>query len=385
MTSVTLPLALMWFGVVMALIACLVWQYFTYPIVRRCGVGDLKEMPLVSVIVPARDEEANIERCVRCLLDQSYPTSHYEIIVVDDGSTDRTASLVTALAGESGRVVLLNAGAVPEGWGGKTHACQVGATRATGQVLFFLDADTFADKSMLASCWDKMEERGCDLLSFTPHEEMLGIWERTVMPWGFLLLALEFDFRKVNTPSCPDAVANGQCMIFRRVCYESIGGHGCVKGEILEDICMAKAVKSAGFGLFFARGEELASTRMYQRFSDLRDGLVRITQRVLGGSRRTLVHIGVSFVLALCPLGVPVLVLYVGGCDQVIVGILAVISSLSFFALSGWMCHYFRIPLVWALFSPIGFALWGALVFDGLVRRRGIRWKGRVISSRVSG
>ena len=231
----------------MGVLTRLGWQSFVLPQLRVVEGGPSGDGLLVSVIIPARDEEANIGRCLSCLQEQNLRPECFEVIVVDDGSTDRTRELAEHVGGDAVRVI--SAGEVPEGWLGKPHACHVGAAAAKGGILMFIDADTFAEPGMLSTCARTVEEQPCDLLSIAPHEEIKGVWERLVMPWGFALLALSFPFRKINDPNHAAALANGQCMVFRRTCYDAIGGHAAIRGRVQDDVVLARRVKQHGFRL----------------------------------------------------------------------------------------------------------------------------------------
>jgi len=372
-------MALFWLALITVLLVRLGWQYWTYPEMSSATIEYRSDHPLISVIIPARNEETNIGVCLEHIQDQTYPTDRYEIIVVDDNSTDKTAAIAEKCVLK--HIQLLPAGQIMDGWQGKQNACHVGAQRAHGEMLLFLDADTFAGPKMLECCQRTMDEQKCDLLSFTPHEEVAGFWERALMPWGFVLLSLSFNFLRVNDPNRSEAIANGQCMMFRRYCYDAIGGHAAVRDQVLEDIALAHLVKQQGFRLFFARGENLARTRMYRHLTDLRHGLRRIIRRILQKRSVALSHVLVAMLLAISPLAVPGTLLMLAGKATTLAFAIAVWASLSFFGMAAWICNYFRIPLSWALLAPLGFGLWGIIVLDAAVlgKRRPLSWKNRTI------
>lgn len=223
----------------------------------------------VSVIIPARDEERNIEGVVRSLAVQS---GVRQVIVVDDESRDRTPEILEQLAREFAQLEWLSAGSLPAGWRGKTHACAVGAIRATASWLLFADADTRHKPGSVAALLALAESRGAAMLSVSPGQRMETWWERLVIPVVFSELARLYRFEDVNNPEKPAAAANGQCILIRRSVYDAVGGFAAVRGEILEDVELAKRVKQCGGRLVFLPGAEWVETRMYLSFGRMWQG-----------------------------------------------------------------------------------------------------------------
>lgn len=222
-----------------------------------------EELP-VSVIIPARDEERNIEGVVRSLAAQS---GVRQVIVVDDESSDRTPEILERLAQEFARLEWLRAGSLPDGWRGKTHASAVGASRATASWLLFADADTRHKPGSVAALLSLAESRGAAMLSVSPGQRMETWWEKLVIPLVFCELARLYRFDDVNNPASPAAAANGQCILIRRSAYDAVGGFEAVRGDILEDVELAKRVKQSGARLVFLPGAEWVETRMYRTFA----------------------------------------------------------------------------------------------------------------------
>jgi chlorobactene glucosyltransferase len=217
----------------------------------------------VSVIIPARNEEANIARAVRSVALQE---DVREILVVDDQSDDRTPQILESLKGEIPRVRALRINSLPEGWLGKTHAVAVGAGEAAGEWLLFTDADTEHLPGSLHTLLEIAEREHADLLSISPGQETPTWWEKAVIPLVYLKLAGLYHFDQVSDPSSPSAAANGQYLLIRRAMYQRLGGHEAVRSEILEDVELACRVKSAGGRLVFLPGARWARTRMYRSF-----------------------------------------------------------------------------------------------------------------------
>ncbi len=224
------------------------------------------QRPIVSVVIPARNEEACLETCLKSLLDQT--GIPFEIIVVDDGSTDGTRRIAESF----GAVRVMAAPPLPDGWCGKSNALAFGARHARGDWFLFTDADTYHKPRSLARAVSEAERHGVDLLSYSPEQVVKGFWERAIMPVVFAELAATFKPREVSDPRSPVAAANGQYLLVRRHAYELIGGHASVAYTLLEDVDLARSIKEAGGRLSFRYGGEAVKTRMYRSFKQLREG-----------------------------------------------------------------------------------------------------------------
>jgi glycosyltransferase involved in cell wall biosynthesis len=220
----------------------------------------------VSVIVPARNEEANLERVLCSLAGQQ---SVREILVVDDNSRDRTAEIARALKEEIPRLRILRVDSLPEGWLGKSYAVALAAREAAGDWLLFTDADTEHLPGSLAATLEIAEREGADLLSLSPGQITPTWWEKAVIPLVYVHLARLYRFEDVSDPESPAAAANGQYLLIRRAMYERIGGHEAIRNQVLEDVELAKRVKTAGGKLIFLPGAEWVQTRMYRTFGEM--------------------------------------------------------------------------------------------------------------------
>lgn len=285
---------------------------------------DRRSNPVVSIIVPARNEEACLSSCLESLVAQT--GIDFEIIVVDDASTDRTPEIARSFEikegpapgkgttssraehhgntingtaesralpepqaphGGDARSSTIHAGAdalvrpdlhvipagpLPENWTGKSNAIAAGAKVAKGRWLLFTDADTVHKPGSLARAVAEAEQHGAALLSYSPEQEVRGFWEKAVMPVIFAELAATYPPAKVNDPASPIAATNGQYLLIAREAYDAVGGHTKIAGDLLEDVAMARLVKSSGRRIFFRYGGDAVRTRMYRSFAQMREG-----------------------------------------------------------------------------------------------------------------
>ena len=223
----------------------------------------------VSVIIPARNEELNIERVVRSIAPQR---GVREIVVVDDASTDRTPEILAGLCDEIPLLRTIRLDLLPEGWTGKSHAVAAGAEMATGEWLLFTDADTEHLPGSLEAMLQRARYEKADLLSLSPGQQTVTWWEKAVIPYVFVRLAGIFPFEEVSDPASPQAAANGQFLLVRRSVYNDVGGFAAVRGDILDDVALARRVKRRGGRLVFLPGAECVRTRMYSSFRDMWQG-----------------------------------------------------------------------------------------------------------------
>jgi hypothetical protein len=221
---------------------------------------------VVSVIVPARNEEECLGGCLRSLVEQT--GVGFEVVVVDDGSTDRTREIAESFAG----VQVVDAGPLSAGWSGKNNALTAGVRQARGEWLLFTDADTVHCAGSLARAMAEARAQGAALLSYSPEQEVHGFWERAVMPVIFAELSGRYRPAEVSDPGSAVAAANGQYILVLRSAYEAVGGHAAIAGELLEDVALARAVKKSGRKIFFRFGGDAVRTRMYRSFGQLREG-----------------------------------------------------------------------------------------------------------------
>jgi chlorobactene glucosyltransferase len=337
--------------------------------------------PLVSVIVPARNESATIETVIRSVLASTY--APLELLVVDDRSTDDTAAIVERIAAGDQRLELVAGAPLPEGWYGKPWACVQGYRAARGDILLFTDADTRHAPELLGRAVNAMRAEAADLLTVAPRQLSLSFWERLVMPQVWLLLALRYHPSRVNAARRErDIIANGQFILVPRESYEAVGTHDVVRHEVAEDLALAQAFYRDGRKIHFTFADRFMETRMYRELSQMVEGWSK--NMYLGGRRafpdepllRALVPLmlAVSFLFWLVP---PVVLAATGATG--LPGRAALIatgaSALFWMMISAGM----RIPPVYGLGYPLG-ALVALYIAMRSVWRgsRRVEWRGRV-------
>jgi glycosyltransferase involved in cell wall biosynthesis len=238
----------------------------------------------LSVIVPARNEEDCIGECLRSLASQSdavFPVGvEWEILLVNDGSTDRTRTIAQGVEG----VTVIEARPLPKGWTGKANAVWTGAQQAKGEWLLFTDADTLHEPGDLIRAMHEADKAKVAMLSYTPRQIVTGFWQRALMPLVFCELALAYPSEKVSNPESTLAAANGQFMLVKREAYFAAGGHAAIAESVLEDVALARRIKRRKVGLRFRYAPDALSTRMYRSFGQMYEGWTKNLALLFGNS-----------------------------------------------------------------------------------------------------
>jgi chlorobactene glucosyltransferase len=340
--------------------------------------------PKIAVIVPARDEEHNIERCLGCLMAQDYAADRLSVIVVDDHSTDATLSAAESLAARYANILVLRCPPLPPGWIGKSHACAVGARAVAKDVewLCFVDADVEIAPAALASAVAMAASRALALVSLAPRQRLESFAERLIIPCGLYLLAVCQDLRRLQSPQCDDVTVTGQFMLVSRAAYEDIGGHAAIARDICEDKALALLIKRSGGRVALCDGHELITTRMYTNWQSLWPGLVKNLVDMLGGLVPTAAIALAVIAFAWATLLVPIS--SGSACIQNVplacVGLFAaLIGTAAVVGLHVTGTFYFGIPVWFGLLFPVGYVVGAIMALDSIVRRlRGrVPWKGR--------
>ncbi|HVJ80328.1 MAG TPA: glycosyltransferase family 2 protein [Planctomycetia bacterium] len=231
--------------------------------------------PKVSILIPAKNESANIERCLRSVLSQEF--APLEILVADDRSDDDTAAIIERIAALDPRLKLHRITELPPGWTGKTHALDVLQRQAKGDWLLFVDADAELHPACLGVTVARAEQGGLEMLSVLPKLTAESFWEKAVQPFASACLGVLYPMSKVNDPANPDSgFANGQFILIRRRAYDAIGGHQAVRDKFVEDIHLGRLVRRAGMKSLLAMARDVVAVRMYDSLERCFRGWSRI-------------------------------------------------------------------------------------------------------------
>jgi chlorobactene glucosyltransferase len=382
--TLDLLLSSIWLAGVIWLIARAFEQRGLLQSLKPAGPPPADRAPKVAVIVPARDEAANIDRCLRSLVAQTYPTLCLRIIAIDDHSRDGTFAIASALAQTCPQLMVLRSPPLPPHWVGKSHACWIGAraVKEGADWLCFVDADVWAEPALIASAVAAANAEALDLLSLAPRQELQSFAERLVMPCGLYLLAFGQDLRTVQARNGSEVTATGQFMLVNRAYYETIGGHAAVRGAICEDLMLARLLKRSGGHAMLQDGRRLLSTRMYRGWPTMWIGIAKNLSEMLGGPPRTIAIAAAAVALAWAAWLIPLRDALAcaqassGGCVSLIP---AALGSAAAFGLHIAGASYFGIPPWYGLLFSLGYSA-GALIAIDSVRRRlsgRVSWKGR--------
>jgi len=336
--------------------------------------------PRVSVLVPARNEERNIEACVTSLLHQDYPD--FEVIVLDDQSSDGTPRILARLSRIDDRLKILDGAPLPEGWLGKHWACHQLSQAATGEVILFTDADTRHAPDMLRASASAMIAEGADLVTAFPHEEVITWGERLLVPiigFGIFTFIPVRLIQKLRLAAL--SVTIGQFMLFRKTAYDAVGGYAAVRNEIVDDMCLGRQIISYGFEWRLMDGTRHISCRMYHDFWGVVNGFskslfavfdYRILPYIIGWTVVGMAFIEPAVALVSRWAGYPLTSISVGYAT------LAVLLSITL-----WMLVYrrFKFPAYLVFYYPLSLAL-----FLGIVARSFVQtttgtatWKDRTL------
>lgn len=342
-----------------------------------------QEPPLVSIVIPARNESRNIAPCLESALASSYP--RLEVIVVDDHSTDDTGAIAESIAARDPRLRVIVPPPLPTDWFGKQWACAIGAAKARGSILGFLDADTRQAPDLVTRVVNAMATRGADLLSVAGTQEMGSFWERLVQPQVFGILLQRYGSTEhVNRSRFATAkIANGQCLWVQREAYDAVGGHGEVRHKVAEDLALAQYWFRAGRTVSLVLGLDQLSTRMYTTLRELVEGWGK---NVFAGGRDAMPFGAVGRAIFPLLLVTPALFQLV----PPVVLALALAGAMGSAALT-WAAIATGANLVWwalvylwlrtspayALLHPLGAVMLLYITVRAMVRGSRVRWKER--------
>jgi glycosyltransferase involved in cell wall biosynthesis len=332
----------------------------------------------VSVIVPARNEAATLSDCLNSLVAQQGVA--FEIIVVDDHSTDRTREIASSFSARGVRVIA--AGPLPAGWTGKNNAVASGAKAARADWLLFTDADTVHLPGSLARALAEAKRRNASSLSYSPEQIVKTFWEKAIMPVIFAELAASFRPSQVSDPKSPAAAANGQYILITRETYNSVGGHAAIAANLLEDVALARAVKQSGRKILFRFAADAVRTRMYRSFAQLREGWTKNLVLLFPHPLRLAALRSIEFVLILSSLAIASTAALRGHFQPALAAGLLCLTMYAIF-----LARIRRAHFSWDanLLALLGLPLFSYLLLRSarMHANGGVSWKGRTYQGRA--
>ncbi|WP_348260999.1 glycosyltransferase family 2 protein [Telmatobacter sp. DSM 110680] len=338
----------------------------------------------LTVIIPARNEEQNLSACLESLVAQSENIFKlgvdWELIVVDDQSTDRTAEIARSFSG----VTVLEAAKLEKGWTGKNNAIWTAARRASGRWLLFTDADTIHEPGDLHRAIHEATRHKAGVLSYSPRQLVSGFAQRTLMPLVFSELALAYPPAKVSDPNQRVAAANGQFFLVEREAYRRMGGHPSVADRVLEDVELAFIAKRRKIGLRFRYAPDALSTRMYRTTSAMIEGWTKNLALLFNNALATSLWKILDILLLA---GLPLLAAHLWNARFTLHSLAWLGAGWALLLL--WLRTLFRyyarvaksnFPFVDCAISPLGLPLFAALLYRSWFKHRVLKqvsWKGR--------
>ena len=385
------PLALLLVGIIGILLLFLLILLINLATFHRLSTFEAIEpagSPMISLLVPARNEEQSIEACVRSLLGQNY--QNLEVVVLDDQSSDNTGKILQEIQnglaeGQRARLRLIKGKTLPAGWIGKNYACHQLAQEAQGDYLLFTDADTIHEAGTARAVIACMQKYQVQFLTAQPVYIQQSLGERLVIPLvNFAIFTLLPVALVYHRPEPSLAMGNGQLLCFEKSGYEKINGHASVKDRILEDVLLARTCKAAGLRTIFVDAREQVSCRMYQTFGEVWRGFSKnlfafynysLPFALLAVICNLLLF--VLPVLLLCP-GllriVPQAVLYLAGASYLLAVLLRSLLALRFSKQQRLQAFLF----CWL--HPVSMVLQSLILLNSIrwrYRKAGTEWKGR--------
>jgi len=338
----------------------------------------------LSVLVPARDEERTIQACVESLLKQDY--ANYEVIVLDDHSTDKTAQYLLELQQRYPHLKTLKAKDLPPDWHGKAFACEQLGQTADGEILLFTDADTVHKPGSLSACLAEFEKSKADLLTLVPKMHMETWGEKLILPLLHFTLFVYLPLAIVRWFKIPAfAFGNGQYLMFRRSAYDTIGRHESVKSALVEDVWLARRIRLHGLNLVIREGLDAFSVRMYHGLCETWQGF---SKNVFAGLNYSLVNLSAIVIISTLAYLLPWLFLIIGICtgqEQLPWIILPACQIMLAYGMRLLLAKRFQMSYLSCWLHPIGILFVLGIALNSMrwvLMGGGAKWKGRVYDFR---
>ena len=345
------------------------------------------DAPLVSILVPARNEQHRVlEHCIRSILAQDY--RRFEVIAVNDRSTDETGAILARLAKSDERLHVIEGEELPHGWLGKPYAMQQALSHARGEWILATDADMIFEPAVLRTALDRTLEAQGDALTLIPRFESHSFWERVMIPtweWVFLMFTISY---RIDDPKSDRAAAIGGFFLIRRTVLDRVGGYEALKDEVMEDVRLADRIKRSGARLLIDRAPALIRTRMYRTFGEMWECSTKNWFSGMNFSLPLALSSVVSMYLgAVAPplIAVVAVIAIASGTDLSLLFIPAALSWLFQVLVMAISSKRSGVSPLYALTAPLGLGLIYAMLLDSTIRittGRGVTWKGRRIYER---
>ncbi len=343
------------------------------------------QKPKVSIILPARNEEEFIAKCLDSLLDQDY--ENYEIIAIDDRSEDKTGQIISSFAEKNSKIIHVTAEPKPENWMGKNWACFEGFKRSTGELLLFTDADTKHSKKMISLSVSHMLSDNLDALTAIPKMLCLDFWTRVTLPMLSTFLHTRFSALRVNDTTKKTGYFFGSFFIIKRKTYELVGTHEGVKGELVEDGALGRKVKESGFKMKMVRAEHLIEAVWARDLPTLWHALKRLIIPLYLQNKKLAVGIFVA-VLFLLFMPFPILAYATPFANSstsfsLLFSISVIAVGLLYFATILEAKKGLDLGLIYVIFGPIGSFMIVVGFSSGILQiksNKALMWRGRTYS-----
>ena len=357
-------------------------NFLVYKNVENYSLPDkiLKNSPLISILIPARNEAENISRCLKSLLKQDY--TNLEIIVLNDSSTDATSKVVEGIAKKDSRIRLVEGAPLEDGWTGKNFASHQLSKLAKGEYFIFTDADTVHFPNSISSALGALINTKIDALSIYPRQLMVTFWERMSVPiinialQGFMPFML---IKKTKGPLICTAI--GQFMMFKKEAYEKAGGYESIKGHLVDDIQMSKRVKKAGYKFMVFDGKNTIFCRMYKNLRGVVVGLTKSMYPAFNGNVLALFSLtGLFSVSLLIPFIMLPLGTFVFDWSNAVIRLL-IIQVIIILIIKTMLAIRYKQKMLDILLTPVSMAIIDALIFISFFQAKygeGLSWKDRV-------
>ena len=359
---------------------------------RPDGPLTLPQAPLVSVLVPARNEEGRVlSNCIRSILAQDY--GRFEVVAVNDRSTDATGAILNAIAKADRKLQVIEGEELPAGWLGKPFALQQALDNAQGEWVLATDADMIFSERAVRTAIELALANNHDAVTLIPHIECFSFWERVFMPTFGWFIVIGVPTERVNDPRRQEAMGVGGFFLIRRSALLRVGGYHAVRAEVAEDLRMAELLKSAGARLRIEYAPDLTSTRMQTNFREIWEGFTKnlfagvkfnLLQAIAAGILITLAAIVPLIIAALC--AVALLTGAEGDWLQLFIPTLLIwLVQIFIFAVVN---RNWKVPVRYAFTVPLGHALFVAILVNSAIRiatGSGVTWKGRKLYERAGG